>query len=125
MTDGVRTEVTPTHLGDVDYEVVECASCGSDVLKREATRYAAGDLKEKTVWRGLDKVKIEFDTRGYIDGWLCPYCMDEGPISLPKPSLAGRFSRFWNDHPGALLFKGAAAAIAVWLVIIGILWVTL
>jgi len=65
-----ETAVTPH--GEVEYETVECDSCGVEIAKSEAYRFVAFS-------QGFDPSYVcECATRG----WVCDYCR-EAPAGLP------------------------------------------
>jgi hypothetical protein len=69
-----------TAHGEVEYETVECDSCGEDVVKEEAMRFGiAQSVREnyradEEKLTGVEKV-----------GWVCPWCQED-PIKYPAPT---------------------------------------
>jgi hypothetical protein len=57
-----ETQAVTTRHGEVEYEVVECDSCGNSVLPSETSEFTIGDR----------------------DGVACQMCVDEGPIGFPS-----------------------------------------
>lgn len=60
------THTAATAYGEVEIEVVECASCGAEVAKADAEPFTIGD----------DTVICE--------GWACEICADIGPADYPR-----------------------------------------
>lgn len=88
MSDTER-EVVPTAHGEVEYEVVECYSCGARVAKEDAERFAIGGFDGETF------NSYKFDSDRSTLGWACGYCVED-PISFPRvPVLRG----WWYGMP--------------------------
>lgn len=64
MTKTKTITETTTH-GEVEYEVVECDSCGNDVMTDEALDFQIGDR----------------------EGKACSHCVEVGPIDFPHPNV--------------------------------------
>jgi len=78
-----QTQKAVTAHGEVEYDVVECASCGNDVAKEEAERFVmVHDLKKKTDWHD----HTEYEMYHHTEGWACQYCRDD-PSGFPTPTL--------------------------------------
>lgn len=60
-----KTQTAHTAHGQVEYEVVECDSCGTNVLPDETVVFTIGDR----------------------EGVACKMCEDSGPVSLPKQTI--------------------------------------
>jgi len=56
------TQTAETVHGSVEYETVECASCGNETVKDDAKDFQIGDR----------------------EGKACEHCYKEGPISFPE-----------------------------------------
>ncbi len=74
----VESRTATTVHGEVEYDVVECDSCGDEVVVDEALDFKIGDR----------------------EGKACAYCYEEGPISFPDPSILPVFKGFGEDHQG-------------------------
>jgi len=78
-----KTETAMTQHGEVEYEVVECASCGNDVSKEDAQDFLIGDITSTGGYHSSNKYTVECATTGYA----CPVCADSdsdvGPIGFP------------------------------------------
>lgn len=79
-----KRETAPTVHGEVEYETVECASCGERVAKKNASRFVIGDLYSgREIRRRPGKyTRIHFE-HGPNMGWACDYCKDD-PIRFPR-----------------------------------------
>lgn len=55
-------KIVHTAYGDIEIDVVECASCGNEVAKKDAVDFVIGD-QEKLA---------------------CQHCAEEGPINFPS-----------------------------------------
>lgn len=76
----MKTRVAETEHGAIEYEVDECDSCGNEFLAGEGVSYSIGDR----------------------EGVACPFCYENGPISLPAKTLdemVGRIERSATDAP--------------------------
>jgi hypothetical protein len=77
MSADADTHTAATAYGEVEIEVVECASCGAEVAKGDAEPFTIGE----------DPIVRE--------GWACEHCADDGPAAFPTtdpipfPVLAG------------------------------------
>lgn len=75
-----QTESITTEHGRIEYETVDCDSCGAEVAKKDADRFVViHDLKSKYSYTRYNEYKV----RDGSDGWICPYCADSGPIDTP------------------------------------------
>lgn len=79
-----KTLETQTAHGTVEYEVVECDSCESEVSKNEAKPFFIGSVKSISQWGYRNKLEVEFDMDDVVRGWACPYCYDDEPIDYPR-----------------------------------------
>lgn len=78
---------TVTAHGEIEYETVECSSCGNDVMKEKAKGFIVYDQdKVKRTHDRLGHYEWEIYDGGYITGWACPYCAEE-PLSFPEKKL--------------------------------------
>jgi Zn ribbon nucleic-acid-binding protein len=77
----MSTEKAVTAYGEVEYETVECDSCGHKVVKEDADRFVVGELQSEKYWD--DYTKYEFRQRRHQTGWACPHCRDD-PIAFPR-----------------------------------------
>lgn len=72
-----KKNTAPTVHGSIEYETVECSSCGQDVMKEEARRVYVGDVKGTTNSSHRGVTEVEFDRHDHTSGWFCPHCYDE------------------------------------------------
>ena len=59
----MSTKTTPTPYGEIEFETVECDSCGDELLEKNAKEFTIGDR----------------------EGLACEYCTENGPIDFPGP----------------------------------------
>jgi len=75
------TKTVDTVHGTVDYETVKCSSCDNEVHTDMAADYLVGKLEgQRSGWGGQ---QYEFDQATLQRGYLCPHCVDAGPINTP------------------------------------------
>lgn len=67
------TKTAQTVHGEVQYETVECSSCGEEVAKDEAFEF---EMRKDV--DGIYRSKVN------RKGWACEYCANEGPINFPS-----------------------------------------
>lgn len=83
-----KRKATTVH-GEVEYEVVECSSCGNEVAKEDAKRFVIGDQTKKTDWGGLSTTEYHFNNEQ--EGWACEYCRNDQLVDFPyaewKPTV--------------------------------------
>lgn len=82
------TKETLTAHGEVSYETVTCASCGTEHPKEACERFVIGSLykPERDIYGIFDKYgynEIHF-RNGFRMGWACPNCKDTDPIAFPQ-----------------------------------------
>jgi len=65
MSADADTHTAATAYGEIEVEVVECASCGAEVARDSAEPFTIGE----------DPVVRE--------GWACEHCATEGPADFP------------------------------------------
>lgn len=68
-----KTVEEQTIHGSIEYSVVECDSCGQDVMEDEANEFVIGDR----------------------EGYACDVCKDEGPVGFPEKKI--------HDNPVMML----------------------
>lgn len=81
------TKKATTPHGEVEYETVECASCGNQVAKPAAKRFVVGDIQSEYDWGG--KAEYNF-IKSRAEGWACSFCWDD-PAGFPEQD-------FWKDE---------------------------
>lgn len=96
-----------TAHGEVEYETVHCVSCDIEVAKENATRLVMGDVVEYHDWGTLGKEEYNFKKGTIAKGWVCPYCKDSGPASVPSRPTSQRILRLFGGDPMLLVFVGA------------------
>lgn len=69
------TKTAETIHGSVEYETVECSSCGQEIAKEDALVFAIGRGKKER----YGGVKIKAKKQGYA----CDHCADN-PIAFPR-----------------------------------------
>ena len=82
MSKSEQKHRVPTAHGEVEYETVECDSCGEQVAREAATSIVVGDVKEKAPLNGLDYSRYKFHGTP-AEGWVCEYCQDD-PAGFPR-----------------------------------------
>ena len=82
-----KTETVPTLHGDVEYEVVECSSCGNVVAKEDAKRFVIGDILTIRHYASIGKREYVFRTSDYQEGWACEYCRNDSIVDFPLTSV--------------------------------------
>lgn len=70
-----------TAHGEIEYETVTCASCGTEVLPEDAKRLVVGDVLEHHEWHASGKEKFTFDLDTLAVGWACSYCRERSSKS--------------------------------------------
>ncbi len=108
MRSTTDTRTVQTVHGDVDYETVECASCGTDTLQRVAKRFVMGEQVDRNHWSHRNVIRIEFDDHTIREGWACEYCYESGPAGYPNSRLG-----VLVDVPRSFLYLGVAVALAL------------
>jgi len=73
-----------TEHGSVEYEVVECDSCGMDTTKESAQRFYIGEVKETEDWHYLNHIDVKFTKDTVRKGWACQHCHDGDVAGLPS-----------------------------------------
>ena len=81
-------QATTIH-GEVEYETVDCSSCGDEVAKQNALRFVIADPTDYSVLRAMHKVRLEYKSGTLREGWACPYCADD-PAAMPSRAQSGR-----------------------------------
>lgn len=71
-----QKRVAKTHLGEVEYDTVECSSCEQEMLEEDAKRVVVGELQNQKTLSYKSTVKCEFSQSGFLIGWLCEHCCD-------------------------------------------------
>jgi len=71
-----------TKHGEVEYETVECSSCGNKTPKEKAEQFVIGEPTSTRVWEHSGNKKFEFDLDSLKEGWACEFCK-ESPASYP------------------------------------------
>lgn len=95
-----KEEALTAH-GEVEYETIECATCGNKEMKKKSQQFLLGDIKKKYDWKGHDEFHV-YD--GYITGHLCEYCADAETINIdreemrPSGGIRGLLSGIRNAH---------------------------
>lgn len=82
------TRAATTAHGEVEYETVECSSCGNEIPKDEASRFIIGDCAGVDKWSHRGD---EWEFTSYRTGWACPYCRDD-PAGYPTARIGGWFA---------------------------------
>jgi hypothetical protein len=88
MTD---KETATTPHGTVEYDVVECSSCGNKVAKNDTKRFVIGEVHDKEEYNTIPD-KWQFKNESV--GWACEYCQDN-PVSFPQVNTFK--NQFSND----------------------------
>lgn len=83
-----QVQTVATAHGEVEYETVECTSCGNQVAKKDALVFVIGDLESSERYRGLEKHRFTFETDRVSYGWACEYCRETGPARYPDPAYS-------------------------------------
>lgn len=99
-----ETQTITTSHGEVEYEVVQCDSCGNDVAKGDAKDFVIGDIDKISDYHNQDKVYFSEYTRGYA----CSICADDesvdGPAGFPGTRRSfGKTSRHVSSAFTSLL----------------------
>jgi len=81
-----QTMQAVTEHGSVEYEVVECDSCGMDTAKESAQRFYIGEVKETDSYNSLNKTVVKFKKNTVNKGWACQHCHDGDVAGLPSDS---------------------------------------
>jgi len=112
-----QTETVYTAHGEVEYEIVECDSCGDSVRKTNAQRYYIGDVRRTRLKFGHRQVR--FDKKTPAKGWACEYCRENGVVGFPHPPSRVKEAFVWwfMDRFG-LTFRGIMTCVVVAVVVI-------
>lgn len=70
----------PTAHGEIEYETVECVSCGEEVAKNNTSDVVIGEISEKREYSWGNKYRFE---SGETHGYACEYCKDD-PVKFPR-----------------------------------------
>jgi len=108
-----QQQKTVTAHGEVEYETVECDSCGNIIPKEDGKRFVIGEFNRKDSWTHKGD-ELEFES--YRMGWCCPFC-ETDPAGFPNTRMGGWFL---DLHPavqwaiavalGVLLLAGLSIA---------------
>ena len=96
-----QTESITTEHGRIEYETVDCDSCGAEVAKEDADRFVViHDLRDEHDWTDY----TQYECHDATDGWICPYCADSGPLDVPDKDprqypLGIVLWATFSDHP--------------------------
>lgn len=112
-----KEELGTVH-GVVEYETVECTSCGEKVVEEDALTIFVGEYhgKSSRSYESYDRIKLA----NYKKGYLCPYCTDD-PAKYPQRKWYDPIPFIWesmSDLDGEQWF---VAMIFVFLAVIGLL----
>jgi hypothetical protein len=102
MSSETATQVAETPHGAIEYETVECTSCGNECLPEEAKDFVTGDgLRNTSVGARNRKALVFYLDDDPVQGIACPHCHDEGPMSFPERAREWALHGFGEDHTGA------------------------
>jgi len=96
MSADADTHTAATAYGEVEIEVVECASCGQTVQRSAAQDVIIGDVQSQTTYGALGHVSVDVDDRTYWRGHVCETCQQVGLIDIPGTAL---LTRYWRAIP--------------------------
>lgn len=112
-TGSTRTRSAHTPHGEVEYDVVACANCGSEVMPDDAVPVAVGS--ETYTCDGLPFCRATHE-RPRETHVLCAYCAEATLGYTAEPDGVGdRLASFAADHSavGVGLWLGVVAGVAV------------
>jgi len=109
-----QTESITTEHGRIEYETVDCDSCGAEVAKKDAYRYIMYE-------RGADPEYVGGGNKRAI-GWACEYCFDSGPLDVPdtNPRTHAVGWLLWatfSDYPADAVIKILSVAFGVFMIL--------
>jgi len=104
-----QTQTATTVHGEVEYEVVNCDSCGNEVAKNDAKTILIGNYHGKKNWTHEDYV--EWYLADADKGWICPYCHGEGGI-IETPNTA-KINKWVRHNPELSMVFGAVGIFAL------------
>jgi len=84
-----------TRYGEVEVKTIECDSCGNEVAKSDAYRFAMDDESPNKRMNDAER-----------NGYACPICVDTGPISFPEKIIQS-VELQWAAVPSFLVGMGA------------------
>jgi len=84
----IMKKTAATAHGEIEYETVECSSCGDTVAKESAKRHVVGTVQDITHWGVIGHRTYEFDTSDYQEGWVCECCRNDGVVDFPLKSVS-------------------------------------
>jgi len=88
-----KTKSVKTTEGTVEYEIVECSSCGNEIAREDAEKFVIiHSLKKERNWSR----HTEFECYDHTEGWACKYCRDD-PIGFPKKNEVEAFIDDYKD----------------------------
>lgn len=109
MTD--RNTAATAH-GSVEYETVTCDSCGNEVVKDDAYRFAIGGYERNFIGTH------EFDADAATVGWACEFCRDD-PAGYPtQPTLIEWRTLDADEQAGFILLAIALITAVIWGVVL-------
>lgn len=111
-----QTHEEVTVHGNVEYETVECAACGHDVVDTNAKRVYIGDVKDVTAWNHKNSKEISFDSRTVEWIRLCDTCTEfetDIATALADKRVRGILIRV---TAAMLLAWGTVVAVALWVI---------
>lgn len=82
-----KTVQEETIHGSIEYEVIECDSCGQDVVEEQAKPFFILTGDSVTAWvDGEPITEKEEDEKFVIEacGAACPHCTETGPVGFPE-----------------------------------------
>jgi hypothetical protein len=75
-----EVETATTAHGEVEYEVVECSSCGQKIREEDAVRFVVGELNDKKSYTHGER--YNFNPQTVNEGWACDICRED-PAGFP------------------------------------------
>ena len=98
--------------GEVEYDVVECSSCGSEIMEKDAHRFVVAKDPTRTDWSERGYIEYRFhDHKDYAEGYACEFCR-EGPAAYPDRHRVDEFEKFALYVVGTFV----ATTAAFWLI---------
>ena len=84
-----KQKATTVH-GDVEYDVVECSSCGTELMKKDAYRFVVG--RQVSRWDVDTDVNLKYEFRKAEcgEGYVCEFCRND-PADFPNRTRTATF----------------------------------
>ena len=64
----MSTQKAITQHGEIEYETVECDSCGNEMMEGDEISYVLGEIKKSNYWSHRGEFEFNFDENDFYKG---------------------------------------------------------